>query len=87
MFALLELILSSPIGVFLFGSLQNTLYALVIAADCDDCGFNDPGTMFLGGVITAVFVGLGTFILLRRLKEKTSAASGFVSIMANDRRR
>ena len=86
MFALFELILSSPIGVFLFGSLQNSLYALVIATDCYDCGFNDLGTMFFGGVIAAVLACLGISILLRRMKERTSAASEFVSIIGNDRR-
>jgi hypothetical protein len=87
MFALVELILSSPIGAFLFGSLQNTLYALVVAVDCDDCGFNDRGAIFFGGIMAAVFVSLGIPILLRRLKEKTSAPSEFVSIRANDQRR
>lgn len=86
MFELFELILASPIGVFFFAVLQDTLYALIIAADCDDCGFNDLGTMLFGGVIAAMLVSIAISILLRRMKEKSSAASEFVSIMSNDRK-
>ena len=86
MFELLELVLSSPIGVYLFAGVQNTLYALIIAADCDDCGFNDLGTMLFGGVIAAILVGIAISVLLRRLKEKSTAASEFVSIMSSDQK-
>lgn len=85
MFELFELILASPIGAFLFAGLQNTLYALIIAADCDDCGFNDLGTLLFGGVVAAILLGVAFSILLRRMKEKSSVSSEFVSIMSNDR--
>jgi len=86
MFELLELVLSSPVGVFLFAGVQNTLYALVIAADCEECGFNDLGTLLFGGVLAAILVGIAISILLRRMKEKSSGGSQFVSIMSNDRK-
>jgi hypothetical protein len=86
MFELFELVLSSPVGVFFFAGLQNTLYALIVAADCDDCGFNDLGTLLFGGVLAAILVGIAISILLRRLKDKSSAASEFVSIMSPDRK-
>lgn len=86
MFELFELILASPIGAFLFAGLQNTLYALIIAADCDDCGFNDLGTLLFGGVVAAILLGVAFSILLRRMKEKSSASSEFVSIMSHDRK-
>lgn len=86
MFELFELVLSSPIGVFLFAGLQNTLYAVIVATDCDDCGFNDLGTLLFGGVIAAIIVGIALSILLRRMKEKSSGSSTFVSIMSPDRK-
>ena len=86
MFELLELVLSSPVGVFLFAGVQNTLYALVIAADCEECGSNDLGTLLFAGVLAAILVGIAISILLRRMKEKSSVSSQFVSIMSNDRK-
>ena len=86
MFELFELILSSPIGVFFFAGLQNTLYALIIATDCDDCGFNDLGTLLFGGVVLAILVGSAISILLRRMKEKSSVSPEFVSIMSHERK-
>jgi len=86
MFELIELVLSSPVGAFLFAGVQDTLYALVIAADCEECGFNDLGTLLFGGVLAAMLVGIAISILLRRLKERSSVSSEFVSITSNDRK-
>jgi len=80
MFELLELILASPIGVFIFAGLQDVLYAVIVAADCDECGFNDLGKLLFGGVIAAILVGVVISVLARRMKEKTPSASEFVSI-------
>lgn len=82
MFQLFELILSSPVGAFLFAGLQDTLYAVIVVSDCDDCGFNDLGKLLFGGVILAILAGVLISILLRRFKEKGPAGSGFVSIRA-----
>ena len=86
MFQLFELILASPIGAFIFAGLQNTLYVVILAADCDDCGFNDLGKLLLGGLMAAILAGVVISVLLRRMKERSSAASGFVSIMSIDRK-
>jgi hypothetical protein len=86
MFLLFELILSSPIGAYIFAGFQDTLYAVIIATDCDDCGFNDLGKLLFGGVIAAILVGVVISILLRRLKEKSAASTEFVSIMSHDRK-
>ena len=86
MFELFDLILTSPIGAYIFAGFQNTLYAVIIATDCDDCGFNDLGKLLFGGVIAAILVGVVISILLRRLKDKTSASTEFVSIMSHDRK-
>jgi len=80
MFELLELILASPIGVFIFAGLQDVLYAVIVAADCDECGFNDLGKLLFGGVTAAILVGVVISVLARRMKEKTPSASEFVSI-------
>jgi len=86
MFELFELILTSPIGAYIFAGFQDTLYAVIIATDCDDCGFNDLGKLLFGGVIAAIVVGVVISVMLRRLKEKSPASTGFVSIMSPDRK-
>jgi len=80
MFELLELILASPIGIFIFASLQDVLYAVIVASDCDECGFNDLGKLLFGGVLAAILAGVVISVLARRIKEKTPPASEFVSI-------
>ena len=80
MFQLFELILSSPIGAFIFAGVQDALYALIIASDCDECGFNDLGKLLFGGVFAAILVGVVISVLVRRMKDKTPGASEFVSI-------
>src|SRR6266550_2535821 len=82
MFELLELILASPIGVFILAGLQDVLYAVIVASDCDECGFNDLGKLLFGGVLAAILAGVIISVLIRRLKDKTPSASEFVSIRA-----
>ena len=84
MFELLELILASPIGVFIFTGLQDVLYAVIVASDCDECGFNDLGKLLFGGVLAAILVGVVISVLARRMKAKSPASSGFVSIRSSD---
>ena len=84
MFELVELILSSPIGTFIFAGLQDALYAMIVAADCDECGFNDLGNLLFGGVLAAIIAGVVISVLLRRMKEKTPRSSGLVSIRPKD---
>ena len=86
MFELLDLILASPVGAAILDGFQNSLYALIVLSDCDECGFNDLGTLLFGGVILAVLVGVALSILLRRFKEKNSTKSAFVTIRSSDRR-
>ena len=86
MFELFDLILASPIGAYIFAGFQDTLYAVIIATDCDECGFNDLGKLLFGGVIAAILVGVVVSILLRRLKERATASTQFVSIMSSDRK-
>ena len=83
MFMLFDLILASPIGAFLFSRFQEALYAVIVASDCEDCGFNDLGTLLFGGVLAAILVGLGVSVLLRRHKDKSPTLE-FVSIRASD---
>ncbi len=83
MFQLFELILFSPIGAFLFTGLQKALYAVVVVADCDECGFNDLGKLLFGGVIAAILAGVTISLLRRRRKDKQSSV--FVSISNSGR--
>lgn len=82
MFQLFDLIMTSPLGVFLVSAVENVIYVALIASDCDECGFNDLGKLLFGGVILAVLVGVGLSILIRRIKEKGPATSEFASIRA-----
>ncbi len=83
MFQLVELILASPLGAFVFARFQDALYAILVLSDCDDCGFNDLGKLLFGGVILAILVGVGISVFLRRVKERAPASSGFVSIRSS----
>ena len=83
MFQLFELILSSPVGAFIFAGLQDALYAVIVISDCDDCGFNDLGKLLFGGVILAILAGVVISVLLRRMKGK-EGSSEFVSIRSSD---
>ena len=85
MFELLDLILASPIGAVLLAGVQDSIYALIVASDCEECGFNDLGKLLFGGMILAILVGIAVSLLLRRSKEKDSASSAFVSIRSSDR--
>jgi len=83
MFQLFELILSSPVGALVSAGLQDALYAVVVISDCDDCGFNDLGTLLFGGVILAILAGVVISLLLRRMKDK-EGTSQFISIRSPD---
>jgi hypothetical protein len=86
MFELLVMILASPIGAAVSTGFQDSLYALIVLSDCDECGFNDLGKLLFGGLILAVVVGIAVSLLLRRAKAKDSASSEFVSIRTFDRK-
>jgi hypothetical protein len=86
MFELVVMILASPVGAAIVGAFQDSLYALILLSDCDECGFNDLGKLLFGGVILAVLVGIAVSLLLRRAKERDAGSSGFVSIRASDRK-
>jgi len=85
MFQLFDLIITSPIGVFFAGVMQDVIYTALIVSDCDECGFNDLGKLLFGGVIAAIIVGVAVSILVRRAKESRPDESQFVSINATRR--
>jgi ABC-type branched-subunit amino acid transport system permease subunit len=86
MFELFQLVLSSPLGAYVVAGLQDALYAVIVAADCEECGFNDLGTLLFGGVLAAVIVGVAISVVLRRMKENTPGAARFVSIRSSDKK-
>jgi len=84
-FQLFDLIMTSPIGVFIAGLAQDVIYAALIVSDCDECGFNDLGKLLFGGMLAAIIVGVAVSILLRRAKKSRPDESQFVSINATRR--
>src|SRR5258707_8222380 len=50
-------------------------YAVIVASDCDECGFNDLGMLLFGGMLAAIVVGIGASILLRRFKDRSDRKS------------
>ena len=85
MFQLFDLIMTSPIGVFIAGLAQDVIYAALIVSDCDECGFNDLGKLLFGGMLAAIIVGVAVSILLRRAKKSRPDELQFVSINATRR--
>lgn len=84
MFQLFELILSSPIGALIVSAVRDTIYAVMIVTDCEDCGFEDLGKLLLGGIAVAIVLGIAGSLLWRRRKERDSRSSSFVSIRSID---
>jgi len=85
MFQFFDLVLGSPIGAFIVSVVRDTMYAAMIIADCDECGFEDLGKLLIGGIILAVLVGIAASLLWRKAKEKNARASSFVSIKSDAR--
>jgi len=73
------------VGPAILGALQDTIYAAMAVADCDECGFNDLGKLLFGGLILAVIVGILVSVLRRRVSQSGSGSSDFVSIRSSDR--
>jgi hypothetical protein len=82
MFQLFDLLMTSPIGVFLFAKAQDVIYAALVASDCDECGFNDLGKLLFGGVAAALLIGVGVSVVYWK-KKGNQTADSFVSIRAN----
>ena len=80
MFLFFDLLMTSPVGVFIFARAQDLIYAAIVASDCDECGFNDLGKLLFGGLALALVVGVGVSILFRRLKGGDEGEARFVSI-------
>lgn len=86
MFQLLDLIATSPIGVYLANVAASVAYAALLFSDCDECGFNDLGKLLFGGLILAVLVGICVSLLYRRSRDRDTEDSQFVSITSSDRK-
>ena len=82
MFQLFDLIITSPVGVFLLSAFENAIFAVLVVSECADCGFEDLGKLLFGGLILALAVGIGLSVLVRKMKERDSANREFVSIRA-----
>jgi hypothetical protein len=83
MFQLFDLIVTSPVGVFIFAKAQDLIYAALVVSDCDECGFNDLGKLLFGGLALALLVGVGVSILYWKKKGQQPDDASFVSIRAN----
>lgn len=85
MFQLFDLIMTSAVGVFLVNAFESAIYAVLLAGDCDECGFNDLGKLLFGGVLAAILVGITVSLLYRRKRDNDSASAKFVSIRSTKR--
>ncbi len=83
MFQLVDLLMTSPLGVFLFAKAQDAVYAVLMISDCDECGFNDLGKMLFGGLAVALLLGVGVSVLYWKKKGKHADETDFVSIRAS----
>jgi len=83
MFQFFDLLVTSPVGVFLFAKAQDLIYAALVVSDCDECGFNDLGKLLFGGLALALLVGVGISILFWKMKGKESDQTSVVSIQAS----
>ena len=84
MIQLFDLIMTSPIGVFIAGMAHDVICAALLVSDCDECGFNDLGKLLFGGMLAAIIVGLAVSILVRRAKNSRPDESQFVSIRSSN---
>ena len=82
MFQLFDLIMTSPVGVFLIAKAQEFIYAALVVSDCDECGFNDLGKLLFGGLALALLVGVGISILFWKMKGREQDGMRVVSINA-----
>ena len=80
MFQLFDLIMSSPVGVFLFAKAQEFIYAALVVSDCDECGFNDLGKLLFGGLALALLVGVGISVLFWKMKGREPREMSVVSL-------
>ena len=80
MFQLFDLIMTSPVGVFLFAKAQDFIYAALVVSDCDECGFNDLGKLLFGGLALALLVGVGISVLFWKMKGREPREMSVVSI-------
>ena len=85
MFQLFDMIITSPIGMYLWTAFENTIYAALVVADCDECGFKDLGKLLFGGLALALIFGVTVSLLYRRSREKNPGAGQFVSIRSEEK--
>ena len=81
------MLLLTPLAAAAFMALENVLYFVVVASDCDDCGFDNLGLLLFGGLVLAIGVGvLFTFIRLR-LRDNKTQRPAFISISPPEKNR
>jgi hypothetical protein len=85
MFQLFDLIMTSPIGMYVWNAFENTIYAALVVADCDECGFKDLGKLLFGGLALALVFGITGSLLYRRSREKHPGSDRFVSIRSEEK--
>jgi hypothetical protein len=55
-------------------------FGAFIAPECEDCGFNDLGTLLFGGIILAVVVAVAYSLIRIKLQNGKEFSSDYVSI-------
>jgi hypothetical protein len=64
-----------------------SMLMMMLASDCDECGFNDLGKLLFAGLAAAMLVGIAVSVIVRKRKESHTQTSDFVSIRETERKR
>ena len=78
------MLLLTPLAVAAFMALENALGFVIVASDCDDCGFDNLGLLLFGGLVLAIGAGVAFTLIRLRLRDKKTGGPAFISISPPD---
>lgn len=79
------MLLLTPLAAAAFMALENALGFVIVASDCDDCGFDNLGLLLFGGLVLAIGVGVVFTLIRLRLRDNKAQTPAFISIAPPDK--
>jgi hypothetical protein len=79
------MLLLTPLAAAAFMALENALGFVIVASDCDDCGFDNLGLLLFGGLVLAIGAGVAFTLIRLRLRDKKPVGPAFISISPPDK--